>query len=384
MVNYKKLRFSDDNGKEYPEWEEKTLGEVSEVTMGQSPPSENYTNDSKYHVLIQGNADMKQGKIIPRVYSKNGNKRALPGEIILSVRAPVGPVAKTSIEAFIGRGVCAIKGTDYIFNFLKYFYETNKWDALAQGSTFTAVNSAEIKALKIPVPSLPEQEKIAEFLSALDDRITLQESKIELLTQQKKGYAQRIFSRELRFRDDNGNKYPEWEEKPLGQVVEIVMGQSPLSENYTDDNKHTVLIQGNADMKQGKIVPRVYSKDGSKKANPGDIILSVRAPVGPVSKTDIEAFIGRGVCSIKGSDYIFNFLKYFYEIKGWDSLAQGSTFTAVNSAQVKNLIIPLPSSAEQGKIANFLSTLDDQIILEKEKLTQLKLQKQGYMQRIFG
>ncbi|WP_252251268.1 restriction endonuclease subunit S, partial [Escherichia coli] len=84
-----------------------------------------------------------------------------------------------------------------------------------------------IENIRVYFPELCEQQKIGEFFSKLDRQIELEEQKLELLQQQKKCYMQKIFSQELRFKDDNGNDYPEWEEKKLGELSQIVRGASP-------------------------------------------------------------------------------------------------------------------------------------------------------------
>ena len=113
----------------------------------------------------------------------------------------------------------------------------------------------------------------------------------------------------------------EWEQRKLGDEVRIVMGpvsythldvykrqvmgQSPNSENYTDDPNDYILVQGNADMKNGRVLPRVWTTQVTKQAEKDDLILSVRAPVGDIGKTAYDVVIGRGVAAIKGNEFIF-------------------------------------------------------------------------------
>ena len=92
------------------------------------------------------------------------------------------------------------------------------------------------------------------------------------------------------------------------------MGQSPNGENYTTNPNDTILVQGNADMKNGWVLPRVYTTQITKKAGIGDLIFSVRAPVGEVGKTQYDVVIGRGVAAINGSEFIFQTLKRMKDI----------------------------------------------------------------------
>lgn len=86
-----------------------------------------------------------------------------------------------------------------------------------------------------------------------------------------------------------------WENVKLTEKAPIVMGQSPDSKNYTDNPNDYILVQGNADMKNGRVVPRVWTTQVTKLAEKGDLILSVRAPVGDIGKTDYTVVLGRGV-----------------------------------------------------------------------------------------
>ena len=182
----------------------------------------------------------------------------------------------------------------------------------------------------------------------------------------------------------NGEKIPkirfkgfegEWESRKLGDVVEIVMGQSPSSTSYTDNPSDFILVQGNADMKNGKVCPRVWTTECIKLGAAGDIVMSVRAPVGDVGKTDYDIVVGRGVCAIKGNEFIYQTL-WKMKLDGyWNSLSSGSTFESINSNDVKNSEILIPIQEEQTAIGNFFRQLDETIALQSaeiEKLNQLK------------
>ncbi|MFH7205294.1 restriction endonuclease subunit S, partial [Staphylococcus aureus] len=101
------------------------------------------------------------------------------------------------------------------------------------------INKNEIGKIKINYPKKQEQQKIGQFFSKLDRQIELEEQKLELLQQQKKGYMQKIFSQELRFKDENCNDYPYWTNERLGEVTTVTMVQSPKSVNYTDNSNDT-------------------------------------------------------------------------------------------------------------------------------------------------
>ena len=174
-----------------------------------------------------------------------------------------------------------------------------------------------------------------------------------------------------------------WEQRKLGETVQITMGQSPGGENYTENPKDYILVQGNADMKNGRVVPRVWTTQVTKKADPEDIILSVRAPVGDVGKTDYPVVLGRGVAGIKGNAFIFQTLSRMKGIGFWTRYSSGSTFESINSADLKDAVIQIPNIEEQIKIGEFFTKLDDTIALHQHKLEKLKNIKQAYLNELF-
>lgn len=156
-----------------------------------------------------------------------------------------------------------------------------------------------------------------------------------------------------------------WGQERLGDIAQITMGQSPDGATYTDNPKDHILVQGNADMKDHRVCPRVWTTQVTKTAEPGDIILSVRAPVGEVGKTDYDVVLGRGVSGIRGNDFIYHSLIRMNEIGYWSSLSTGSTFDSINSNDISNAVIAVPSQSEQEKIGCFLTRIDDLLSLHQ-------------------
>lgn len=174
-------------------WEERKLGEVAEVTMGQSPSSTNYTANPSDYILVQGNADLKNGYVFPRVWTTQITKTADAGDLIISVRAPVGDVAKTAFDVVLGRGVAGIKGNEFLFQTLSKLKNDGYWKRLSTGSTFESINSDDIKSTIIQIPSLPEQEAIGNFFSTLDEEITQVEKKLASLKTMKATLLRKLF-----------------------------------------------------------------------------------------------------------------------------------------------------------------------------------------------
>ena len=172
-----------------------------------------------------------------------------------------------------------------------------------------------------------------------------------------------------------------WFLQKLEKFSSVQMGQSPKSTNYTKNPNEMTLVQGNADLKKGRIFSRIYTSEITQVADIGDIILTVRAPVGELAIAQKKACIGRGVCTIKGNTFIYYLLQNLKKRNIWSRLSQGSTFDSISGKDIRNLNISLPSDIEQKKIGSFFSKLDQQIELEEQKLEKLEQQKKAIYKR---
>ena len=190
----------------------------------------------------------------------------------------------------------------------------------------------------------------------------------------------------------NNSKFPEirfkgftdaWEQRKLGETVKITMGQSPDGSTYSDTPSDYILVQGNADLQNGYVVPRIWTTQITKKAEAGDLIMSVRAPAGTMGKTKYDVVIGRGVASIKGNEFIYQSLVKMDEIGYWKRLSCGSTFESLNSDNIQNAELLIPHNEEQTKIGAFFSKLDNLITLHQRKCEKLKNIKKSMLEKMF-
>lgn len=157
----------------YGDWEQRKLSNLSKITMGQSPNSKNYTDNPNDHVLVQGNADLKNGRIKPRVWTKEVTKSVYKGEILMTVRAPVGYLAIANMNAVIGRGVAAINGNKFLYYLLQTKLDDHTWQRISSGSTFESVSSNDIKDLIVSVPNNIEEMDISKMLDIISNLVTL-------------------------------------------------------------------------------------------------------------------------------------------------------------------------------------------------------------------
>jgi type I restriction enzyme, S subunit len=241
------------------------------------------------------------------------------------------------------------------------------------------INMGDIGAIPIPFPrSVQEQRAIAEALADADTLIESLEQRLAKKRQLKQGAMQDLLTGKRRLPGFSG----EWEIKRLGDVAEIVMGQSPSSVSYNTQGLGLPLIQGNADIADRQTIRRVFTTALTKLGRAGDILMSVRAPVGEISRAMFDVCLGRGVCAIRyDNDFMYHYL--IGQESRWSRLSKGSTFDSVNSADVKALDTCLPVDIdEQTAIAAILSDMDAEIAALEARLAKARQIKQGMMQEL--
>ena len=382
------------------EWEQRKLGNVAKITMGQSPNSENYTENPSDYILVQGNADMKDGRVVPRVWTTQVTKTADKGDLILSVRAPVGDIGKTDYDVVLGRGVAAIKGNEFLFQSLGRMKQNGYWTKLSTGSTFESINSNDIKEAQILLPSLEEQQKIGTFFKQLDDTIALHQRKLDLLKEQKKGFLQKMFPK-------NGEKVPElrfagfaddWEERKLSDLfIKGGSGGTPKSTNkafYDGD----IPFLGISDItKSNGIINNTekhISSDGLNSSaawivSKGAISLAMYASVGKLAILNIDAATSQAFYNMIFDDYdlrdlVYQRLNKANELSEWNKLISTGTQSNLNADKVKNFQMYLPKNHDEIKlISTFFKQIDNIIALHQRKLDLLKEQKKGFLQKMF-
>ncbi|MDE0685691.1 MAG: restriction endonuclease subunit S, partial [Candidatus Poribacteria bacterium] len=247
-------------------------------------------------------------------------------------------------------------------------------------TTRALTNGRTLSTVWIAVPPIPEQRAIAEALSDVDGLINALDALIAKKRAIKQATMQQLLTGKTRLPGFSGA----WIEKPLVDLALITMGQSPSSLFYNLRGEGLPLIQGNADIENRQTIERVWTTQASKRCDSGDLILTVRAPVGAVAIASKDACIGRGVCSLRpfeDSDFLFHALVYAED--RWQTLEQGSTFTAANSEQVGQFRLRVPANKdEQQAIASILSDMDAEITALEQRRDKTLAIKQGMMQQL--
>lgn len=220
---------------------------------------------------------------------------------------------------------------------------------------------------KITLPPIEEQRKIAAILTTQDRVIELKEERLAEKQRQKKYLMHRFFV------DANGKKIR------LGQIANVLMGQSPSSTSYNEQMEGMPLIQGNGDIEGRNTHPRMYTTQPTKICKKGDILISVRAPVGSVSRSSMNACIGRGMCAVDAGiyqNYVYQYLIYFED--KWGKVSQGSTFESISGDEIRKLKTLIPDNMQH--IEKILSTADREIDLLRQDIEQEKQKKKALMQ----
>ena len=243
-------------------WEQRKLDELSKITMGQSPDGVNYTENPEDTILIQGNADLSNGKVVPRIYTKQITKISKPNDIIFTVRAPVGEVAKNSYNAVIGRGVAALTGNNFLYHTLKRLNEINYWNKLSAGSTFDSINSEQLKNIKIDTPKDSEQKVIGDFFGHMDNLITLHQRKYDKLISIKKSLLEKMFPK-------NGKNIPEirfkefteaWEQRKYEEIGICLQGGNLGYADLDEKGKYKCVLYGELYTRYDTIIKDIINK----------------------------------------------------------------------------------------------------------------------------
>ncbi len=275
----------------------------------------------------------------------------------------------------------------------------NKILSLAGSSTIPDLNHSDFYSISSSYPLLREQQKIGKFFSKLDRQIELEEQKLELLKQQKKGYMQKIFSQELRFKDENGNDYPEWESKSIQEIFEN-KGGTALETEFNFDGNYKVISIGsysiNSTYNDQNIRVNKNKKTEKYILSKGGLAMVLN------DKTKDGKIIGRSIFIDKDNQYIYNqrterlipfaendnkFLWFLMntdlirnKIKG---MMQGATQVYINYSSIKLISIQLPLLEEQQKIRGFLEVLSGITTEQLHKIDQLKERKKAFLQKMF-
>ena len=380
-----RLRFREFSG----EWQEKKLGDLAKIKTG-GRDVQDAESRGLYPFFVRSDK-------IERInsYSYNGEAILIPGE------GNIGKIFHYIIGKFEYHQR-VYKVSDFSKEthgkFIYYYFVKNFGKQAMTNSVKATVDSLRLPTFTnfgVNLPSVKEQQKIAGFLTTVDDKISALQNKKGLLEKYKKGIMQVIFSQKIRFKDEDGKNYPDWQEKKLGKLVEFSRGASLSKSDITDDGTYECVHYGELFTEYDEVINTVKSHtntDTKVDSEIGDILMPT-SDVTPQGLARASAILKDGVKLggdiniLKPNDglnsaflsYMLNFLK-----KKIMRVVSGTTVRHVYSKDIAKIVYAIPSNLpEQQKIADFLTSIDEKIDLTERELEQAKRFKNGLLQQIF-
>lgn len=359
------------------------LGKICKTTSGGTPlkNKKEYYKDGTIPWIKSG--EVAKGLIyssqekITESGLKNSSAKKFPKNTVLIAMygATAGKVGLLKIEATTNQAICGIlPNKKFIPEFL-YMYlknQTSNIARLSSGGAQMNISQTIIKNLKIPLPPLDEQRKIAAVLSQIQQNIEIKDQLIETTKELKKSVMQHLFTYGTKKEPTKHN----WSITQLGDISEIVPGQSPKGKYYNTNGKGMPFYQGKTEFGDKYIFqPKKWTTQITKIAQKNDIVMSIRAPVGPVNITLFKICIGRGLAVIRGNSSKINQEYLFYLLQEKQkkiSGNKGSIFASINKNDIQKIKIPLPSMDEQVKIAGVLQKIDEKIKNYEEQKSSLQ------------
>lgn len=411
------IRFKRNDGTDYPAWESKLFSDVFESLQNNtfSRDSLNYEGGNVKNIHY-GDVLIKYGSVVdvsdstvPFINeSENVSKfrdesYLVSGDIVIADTAEDETVGKvTEVLNDSGEKVLAGLHTipvrpreEYAKGFLGAYMNSEAYHSqlykLMQGIKVTSVSKGAIADTYISTPDVEEQQKIAEFLSSVDEVIATSEDEIASLEKQKKAMMQKIFSQEVRFKKDDGSDYPEWKEISVAQIGKVVTGNTPPTkevDNYGGDflwvtptdigSKAYINMCGRRLTEKGKKKARVLPK--------GTVLVTCIASIGKNCILSEEGSCNQQINAIIPNgkmDSYFIYLSVEYKVHDLELLGGNGGMKIVSKGLFEDFTLPYPEIEEQKKIADFFTDMDEAIESAKLELEKWKELKKGLLQQMF-
>lgn len=372
-INVPKLRFKEFCG----DWNEKKIGAILTIGSGKD-----YKHLAKGDIPVYGTGG----------YMLSVSKYIYDGESVCIGRK--GTIDKPMLLTGKFWTVDTLFYTHSFINSVPRFiypvFQKINWKLYNEASGVPSLSKSTIENIKISIPEKPEQEKIAAFLTSVDNRIEQLTKKESLLQQYKKGVMQKIFSQEIRFKADDGTDFPAWQEKRLGEICEFKRGKNiPIKPN----SRFFLLGMGSVDV-NGKLQANNTTDNNSVLVNKNDLIMPERdigdgLIIGRVALIDEDDLyvLGPNLLMLRinkdiDSVYLHQSINQDIVRKHIRRLVNGSAQLMITSKEVKGVMLELPCLAEQNKIAEFLSSIDNKIEQTNQQLTATKQFKKALLQQM--
>ena len=384
-------------------WENKKLGDLGCFKGGGTPNSDkdiywkgNFPWISSSDIIDGNIHNIKISRSITDEAIKNSATKIIPPKSVLFVsRVGVGKLAVSTKEICTSQDFTNFTPTNSNPFYLGYLFQSknNLLKRYSQGTSIKGFTSKDLKNIKILVTEVKEQQKIADFLSSVDNKISLLIEKQNLLQRYKKGVMQKLFSQELRFKDDKGNDFPDWEEKKFGDLGTFLGGGTPSTDEKEYWSGYIPWVSS-SDTTENSIHKINYTrhitdkaiKDSATKLVPANSLLLVsRVGVGKMAVTLCEVCTSQDFTNFTPLENDVFFIAYYlsFHKKKLFSFSQGTSIKGFTIKDIKVLKLNMPSLVEQQKIAKFLNEIDKKIDSATQQIEQTKTFKKGLLQKMF-
>ena len=386
MKRVPELRFKEFDG----EWEEKRYSEIFKINQGlQIPISERFTDYKEGRYFYITNEFLKKNSQLS-YYIENPPKTVMCEEedILMTRTGNTGKVV-TNVKGVFHNNFFKIKYNNkfmtkqFIYYLLTSTKVQNKLLSLAGNSTIPDLNHSEFYKMTSDFPLFQEQKKISDFLSIIDNKISLIEEKLQNLKNYKKGIIQKIFSQEIRFKDKNSVVYPKWEKKKLDEISECMDNRrKPLNSVQRIEKCGKIPYYG-ANGIVDYVEDYIFDEDIVLLAEDGGNFDDfINKPIAQFVTG--KSWVNNHAHVLKNKDNIeIKFLFYSLVHKDIRNFINGTSRSKLNKSSLLNISIDLPTLKEQQKIATFLTSIDDKILIVEKSLKELKTYKKGLLQKMF-
>ncbi len=360
--------------------------DACDLNMGQSPDSKTYNNTGEGLPFFQGKTDFGRRHPSVRIYCSDPKKVVDVGDILISVRAPVGPVNIADAKSCIGRGLAGLRSKNEVldqdFLYFELLLNEKSIASLGSGSTFHAINKSQLADLEFDLPSLPEQKAIARVLTTVQDAIAEQENLIAKLKELKRSMMQHLFTHgtqgEVTKMTEIGEIPESWAIEKLGDICETSSGGTPSRTKKEYYSGHILWVKS-GEMNDGyisdseeKITREAVENSSAKLFESGTLLIAMYgATAGKTAIISREATTNQAVCGIfKNSRVDLEFIRYALILRRGFLLDQrhGGAQPNLSQTSIRNLYIPLPKIEEQEKISNSLIAIEKKIVSTRVKL----------------
>ncbi len=377
--------------------EYKSLKDIAQIVMGQSPDSASYNDNCDGLPFFQGNADF--GEVYPteRVWCNDPKKTAEPGDILISVRAPIGALNYAKDKCCIGRGLAAIRIDDeaernYVFHLLKA--RNTDLNNKGTGSTFKAIGKNVLEELAVPQIPRDEQQKCMDMMDLLESIIRERKNQIRKLDELIKARFVELFG------DPEINPM-NWPEQPLSERLDVLGGYAFKSENFDEESGIPVLRIGNVNSGRFKPVNMVYwNEDASLERYaiyPGDLVMSLTGTVGKDDYGNVcilgndynKYYLNQRNAKLEikeGLDkyYLSQLLKFECIKKRLTGISRGVRQANIANKDILNLIVPIPPIEKQKSYSEFVEEVDKSKTAVQKSLDKTQVLFDSLMQEYFG